>query len=130
MSTFTANATLEFLVPEGNSLNDESKSLFDRMVKGWQIRVSRDCGASVATQARVMDWLLGEDLERFARFTPAQLEIVFQGIDYRYRILRQRYLSASPTKAYKNLMQRLGGLAVLSQKIQALTNRFSQTIQL
>lgn len=119
MSTFTTNATLEFLVPQGNSLNDESKSLFDRLVAQWQIRISRDCGACAATQASVMDWLLGKDLERFARFTPAQLEIVFQGIDYRYRILHQRYLSASPTKAYQNLMQRLGGLAVLHQKIQA-----------
>lgn len=99
--------------------NVEGKSVLPKMIEQWQVHLSRDCGVNIATQASIMHWLIGEDLDQFNRFTPAQLEIVFQEINYRYRILSQRYLSVSPTKAYKNLMQRLGGLAVLRQKVQA-----------
>ncbi len=40
-------------------------------------------------------------------------------MDYRLRILRDRYLGLSPERAYKHLMQRLGGVTVLREKIRA-----------
>jgi DNA-binding CsgD family transcriptional regulator len=39
-------------------------------------------------------------------------------MDYRYRILQQRYLGVSPTQAYRNLLNRLGSLVVLRDKIR------------
>jgi hypothetical protein len=126
MSTFNTIAVLEIPVQpgklwneEGNSLADRDPNLATKMVEQWQRRLSQDCELSPTTQTSVIHWLLGEDLDRFDLFTPIQLEIVTQGIDYRYRILSQRYLGVSPTRAYKNLMQRLGGLVVLRQQIQA-----------
>jgi hypothetical protein len=118
MSTFTASTTLKLPV-RGNSLHDEGKSFVAQTIEQWQNRLSRDCGSNPTTQNSVMHWLIGEDLDRFERFTPAQIEVVSQGLNYRYRVLRQRYLGVSPTKAYKNLIQRLGGLAILQEKIRA-----------
>ncbi len=98
----------------------ETAKLATKLTKQWQIQLSQECAAqSVAIQTSVIQWLLGEDLERFDQFTPAQLAIVRQGIDYRYRVLSQRYLGISPTKAYKNLMQRLGGVAIVREQVQA-----------
>jgi hypothetical protein len=48
-----------------------------------------------------------------------QLKIADRAMDYRLRILMQRYLGLAPEKAYKNLMQRLGGMAILREKIRA-----------
>jgi DNA-binding CsgD family transcriptional regulator len=39
-------------------------------------------------------------------------------MDYRYRILRQRYLGVEPVRAYRNLTNRLGGLVTLRNKIR------------
>ena len=119
MCTSTADSTLKYPFSQVNNLDRESKSVLAQTIEQWQTRLSRDCGSNPTTQHSVMHWLIGEDLDRFSRFTPAQIEVVSQGINYRYRVLRQRYLGVSPTKAYKNLMQRLGGLVVLCQKIQA-----------
>jgi hypothetical protein len=94
--------------------------LVTKLTQQWQIRLSQECSAqNVITQASIVQWLLGEDLDRFDQFLPVQLEIAHHGIEYRYRILSQRYLGVSPTRAYKNLMQRLGGLAILRAQVQA-----------
>ncbi len=39
-------------------------------------------------------------------------------MEYRLRILRQRYLGVGPERAYRNLMQRLGNLVLLRNKIR------------
>ncbi len=39
-------------------------------------------------------------------------------MDYRYRILRQRYLDAAPERAYKRLIQRLSSLFLIRNKIR------------
>jgi DNA-binding NarL/FixJ family response regulator len=49
---------------------------------------------------------------------PEQLEIAKQAMDYRYRILQQRYLGVEPEKAYRNLTTRLAGLVTLRNKIR------------
>lgn len=103
-------------------------NLANPIVEQWQLRLARECPKqSTATQTSVLRWLLGADLDRFVsgadpvenRRPPAQLAIVIQGLEYRYRVLHQRYLGVSPTKAYKNLMQRLGGVTIVRQKVQA-----------
>ena len=67
----------------------------------------------------ILNWLLGEDRQRWETLDPVQLKIAEQAMDYRWRILLQRYLGLPPERAYKHLMQRLGGLAVLRDKIRA-----------
>ncbi|MEP0918622.1 HetZ-related protein 2 [Leptolyngbya sp. DQ-M1] len=65
----------------------------------------------------IIRWLLGEDLDRFDSYTPERLDIEIQAMDYRYRILVQRYYEAPPQRAYKNLIQRLGSIFVIRNKI-------------
>ncbi len=69
-------------------------------------------------QSAVIAWLIGPDPERFSQFTLEQLHITQQAMDYRYRILRQRYLGVNRAKAYQNLIQRLGSLLIVRNKIR------------
>lgn len=73
--------------------------------------------SSRSTQDSIIKWLIGENPARFDDYTPEQLEIAEQAMDYRYRILRQRYLDAPPERAYRSLIQRLGSLFVIRSKI-------------
>lgn len=92
----------------------------DKIVSKWTARIHVEGnGHSAATQASILNWLLGEDRQRWETLDLAQLKIAEQAMDYRWRILLQRYLGLPPERAYKNLMQRLGGLAVLRDKIRA-----------
>jgi hypothetical protein len=92
----------------------------DRIATKWAARIEIESnGQNGTTQASILNWLLGEDRQRWETLDPAQLKIAEQAMDYRWRILLQRYLGLPPERAYKNLMQRLGGLAVLRDKIRA-----------
>ena len=92
----------------------------DRIASQWAARIAReDSSQNITTQTSILNWLLGEDRQRWETLDPVQLKIAEQAMDYRWRILRQRYLGLRPERAYKHLMQRLGGLAVLREKIRA-----------
>ncbi len=94
--------------------------LASRIVEQWQTRLSQEeVAQNAATQASIVQWLVGEDQERFGQLTPEQLSIATQAMDYRYRILLQRYIGLPSEKAYKNLMQRLGSLAIMREKVRA-----------
>lgn len=71
-----------------------------------------------AHRESIIRWLVGNDLERFEMLNPHQLEIAKQAMEYRYRILRYRYLGQGPEQAYRNLMQRLGSLVLIRNKIR------------
>jgi hypothetical protein len=94
--------------------------IIDRIAIQWAARIATE-GAeqNATTQASIVNWLIGEDRQRWETLDLAHLKIAEQAMDYRWRILRQRYLGLPPERAYKNLMQRLGGLAVLRDKIRA-----------
>ncbi len=96
----------------------------DRLTSQWAHRITTECqgrniSQSIVTQTSILHWLLGEDRQRWETLDLAQLKIAEQAMDYRWRILIQRYLGLPPAQAYKHLMQRLGGLAVLRDKIRA-----------
>jgi hypothetical protein len=92
----------------------------DKIISQWTARIQVEGNDhSVATQASILNWLLGEDRQRWETLDLVQLKIAEQAMDYRWRILLQRYLGLPPERAYKNLMQRLGGLTVLRDKIRA-----------
>jgi hypothetical protein len=85
----------------------------------WEKRLQEDCADRPdQTRKSIALWLLGENRERFADMDDGQKAITRQAIEYRYRILHQRYLGANPSRAYRNLISRLGALAVLRNKIR------------
>lgn len=93
--------------------------LADQLQKEWRSRLASDCpDQHPATQESIVRWLVGDNLERFDTLLPNQLAIARQAMDYRYRILRQRYLGVGPERAYRNLMTRLAGLVTLRNKIR------------
>jgi DNA-binding CsgD family transcriptional regulator len=92
----------------------------DRIAAEWETRIAAECSdRDAATQKSILNWLLGENRERLETLDSEHLKIAYRAMDYRLRILVQRYLGLSPERAYKNLMQRLGGLAILRDKIRA-----------
>ncbi len=85
----------------------------------WRKRLSSDYpDQSPVIAESIVRWLIGENVERFDTMMPNQLEIVRQAMDYRYRILRQRYLGVEPVRAYRNLTSRLASLVTLRNKIR------------
>jgi hypothetical protein len=92
----------------------------EKIATQWETRIATECsGQNATTQTSILKWLLGADRERLETLDPEHLKIADRAMDYRLRILIQRYLGLPPERAYKNLMQRLGGLAVLRDKIRA-----------
>lgn len=88
------------------------------LAQNWRSRLEVDCPEqTAATKESIIRWLLG-DLERFDRLNLNELEISKQAMEYRYRLLRQRYLGLPPARAYRNLMTRLGSLVLLRNKIR------------
>jgi DNA-binding CsgD family transcriptional regulator len=93
--------------------------VIDRTIEQIQDRVATECGdRDGTTQGAIVNWLLGEDRQRFESLEPEQLKIATQAMDYRLRILVQRYLGLPSDRAFKNLMQRLGSISVLREKIR------------
>jgi DNA-directed RNA polymerase specialized sigma24 family protein len=91
----------------------------DELEQEWRMRLLNDYpDQSPTTRHSITRWLLGENLERFDTLTPTQIEIAKQAMDYRYRILRQRYLGVEPERAYRHLTTRLAGLVTLRNKIR------------
>ncbi len=92
----------------------------DRIAAEWETRIAAECSdRDQTTQQSILNWLIGENRERLETLDPEHLKIANRAMDYRLRILVQRYLGLPPERAYKNLMQRLGGLAILRDKIRA-----------
>jgi DNA-directed RNA polymerase specialized sigma24 family protein len=93
--------------------------LAEKLEQEWRSRLLSDYpDQSPTTRQSITRWLLGENPERFDTLMPNQLEIAKQAMDYRYRILRQRYLGVEPERAYRNLTTRLAGLVTLRNKIR------------
>jgi hypothetical protein len=96
------------------------KDLAAEIAEYWQERLGTEYPQQSATNhTSITNWLVGEDRDRFGPMPPEQLSIVRQAMDYRYRILIQRYLGVSSERAFKNLMQRLGSLAIIREKVRA-----------
>lgn len=86
----------------------------------WQQRLATDCPEqSQANRESIISWLLGIDLQRFNLLNPKELEIAKQAIEYRWRILQKRYLGMSREKAYCQLINRLGSVVTIRNKIQS-----------
>lgn len=82
----------------------------------WQLKFDYP-NLSAATRESIICWLL-ENWERIEQLDPEQLKLVQQGMAYRYRILKNRYLGQTPESAYRRLLARLGSLVVLQNRIR------------
>lgn len=102
---------------EERNLNMISEA--EKLREYWQNRLADECSQhSEATRASITKWLIGSDKERFENLNVKELKIAKQAMEYRYRILCQRYLGLGRERAYRNLITRLGSLATLRSKIQ------------
>lgn len=104
----------------------------EKLAQYWQKQLAMECPEqSVANRESIVKWLLGSDLDRYETLHPKELEIAKQAMEYRYKILRQRYLGIGRERAYRNLITRLGSLVTLRHKIQtwiALSRDRSRTV--
>lgn len=95
-------------------------ALAEELRQTWRSRLQANHAKLSSTdQESIVAWLLGEDVQRFDGIDTTQLVIAKQAMDYRYRILQQRYLGVSPERAYRQLLQRLSSLFLIRNKIKA-----------
>ncbi|NDJ17073.1 HetZ-related protein 2 [Myxacorys almedinensis] len=93
-------------------------TVLDDIATTWRSQLQADLPSmDHAIQESILKWLLGETPERLNDLPLEQRHIAKHAIDYRYRILIQRYLKVSPERAYRNLIQRLSSLFVIRSKI-------------
>ncbi|MCX7593428.1 MAG: HetZ-related protein 2 [Fischerella sp.] len=91
----------------------------DKIAQFWRKRLAQECPEQpAANRESIVYWLLGSNRERFEQFNPKELEIAKQAMEYRWKILHQRYLGKGRETAYRNLITRLGSLVTLRHKIQ------------
>jgi hypothetical protein len=90
----------------------------ENIIRGWQSRLESDLpNTSSAMRDSIANWLTG-DLDRWEAFDDEQVRMGCQSMEFRYSILRQRYLGVTPETAYQNLIRRLGSLVMLRNKIR------------
>ncbi|HEY9700273.1 MAG TPA: HetZ-related protein 2 [Trichocoleus sp.] len=94
-------------------------ALAEELRESWRSRLQVGSpNLSASDRESIIDWLLGEDRERFDALSPSELAVAQQAMDYRYRILQQRYLGVQPDRAYQQLIQRLSSLFLIRSKIR------------
>jgi hypothetical protein len=94
-------------------------ALAEEFREEWRSRIQTESPQLSSTDREsVVAWLVGENEARFVDLPPAQVTIAQQAMDYRYRILQQRYLGVSQESAYRQLIQRLSSLFLIRSKIK------------
>jgi hypothetical protein len=94
-------------------------TLVEEFREEWRSRIQAEHPKLSATdQGSIIAWLIGENEDRFADLPSAQVTIARQAMDYRYRILEQRYLGVQQELAYRQLIQRLSSLFLIRSKIR------------
>ncbi|MGB3294249.1 MAG: HetZ-related protein 2 [Phormidesmis sp.] len=96
------------------------KQLSDSMpalISAWLKQIQNDLpDQSAATHEAIARWLVG-DPSRFEGLSEAEIKLATKAMDYRYRIFISRYWGLSPERAYKKLLQKLGGLFLVRSKV-------------
>ncbi len=104
-----------------NALESSSKrvdSFYSDVLSVWRTQIAADLPTQPAsTHEAIAQWLVGES----ARFEPmgsSERKLAQKAMDYRYRIFISRYWGLSPERAYKRLLQKLGGLFLIRSKVR------------
>ncbi len=93
--------------------------LAEELAEEWRSRLESDSpNYSESTRESIASWLLGENPERFDTLSAEEVTIARAAMDFRWRILRDRYLGATPEQAYQHLIRRLGACVLLREKIR------------
>jgi hypothetical protein len=94
-------------------------TLAESWTNQWRFQLENDYpNSSQDKRESIINWLLGEHFTSLESLPTNQQERIKLGLNFRYQILQQRYLDTPPEKAYRNLMQRLGSLMILRQKVR------------
>jgi hypothetical protein len=94
-------------------------SVSEEIVANWRLRLQSDYPEQdQGVQNSLIQWLLGEEISRFDTMTADDLQIASQAIEYRYRILQQRYWGVGPERAYQHLIKRLSSLFLIRSKVR------------
>ncbi|MDJ1182314.1 HetZ-related protein 2 [Roseofilum casamattae] len=94
-------------------------SRIEQLEQEWRERLEQECPEySREVHQSIMSWLLGKDPNRLLDLNLPEWNIAIAAMDYRYRILQQRYLGVAPEMAYKQLMKRLASLFLIRNKIR------------
>ncbi|MEM9088895.1 MAG: HetZ-related protein 2 [Cyanobacteria bacterium P01_F01_bin.53] len=92
--------------------------LLSQLSSTWHQQIKADLpDQSEETISAIASWLIGE-AERFESMDAAQIKLATKAMDYRYRIFISRYWGLSPERAYKRLIQKLGGLFLIRSKVR------------
>ncbi len=95
-----------------------SKGILADISLVWQKQLAIDLpDQPTSTHQAIAQWLVGEP-ERLAAMSPAEVKLARSAMDYRYRIFISGYWGLSPEKAYKRLLQKLGGLFLIRSKVR------------
>ncbi|MBO9998814.1 MAG: HetZ-related protein 2 [Cyanobacteria bacterium SID2] len=91
----------------------------EALARQWRLRLERDYPDPTSkTHAGILCWLFGETLDRWDDLDEDRSQIAEQSMEFRYSILRARYLGVAPEAAYRHLVRRLGSLVLLRNKIR------------
>jgi hypothetical protein len=109
------SALIEPIAPVDEPQTQDS---IDRLTVQWKSRLEAELPADRQSHDAIVQWLIGGDRSRFDEASGSHLEIVKNAMDFRYRILCERYLNVPPDRAYRNLIQRLSGIFLIRNKIK------------
>lgn len=94
-------------------------SLAEIIAQEWRSRLQQHhADQSSAAIEAVVQWLVGEDVDRFEQLDAKALKIARQAMEYRYRIFIQRYWTVSGSQGHRNLLKRLSSLFLIRSKIR------------
>lgn len=94
-------------------------ALAEELADRWRSRLHNELPThKPETHASIVSWLIGENPARLDGLDRNLQQVTEQAMDYRYRILRERYLDVGPDRAYRQLIQRLSSLFLIRNKIK------------
>ncbi|MGF1569285.1 MAG: HetZ-related protein 2 [Nodosilinea sp.] len=90
----------------------------DNIAEDWLSRLQADYpDQPQAVCQSVVNWLVGECPEQLGALPPKEFAVACQAIEYRYRILQQRYWNVGPEQGYRALIKRLSGSFLIRSKV-------------
>lgn len=94
-------------------------SVAEKLAEDWRSRLWREDPEHQSSYESIIRWLLGENPERLNQLNDQELLVISQGMEYRWRILQQRYLGVPMTEGYNQLIRRLASLFLVRNKIRS-----------
>lgn len=109
---------MEATAPIDGTDEASTQDRIDRLTAQWKTRLETELPKAATAHDAIVQWLVGGDRARYSDASSTQLEVIKNAMDFRYRILKERYLNIPPDRAYRNLIQRLSGVFLIRNKIK------------